>query len=321
MIKDFADWLVYSTFGLSPDSRLGTGLNFFIYDSVKILLLLFFMISAIGFLRTYVSQESVKKWVSGKGILGNFFAALFGSVTPFCSCSSIPIFFGFLEAGMPLGIAFSFLITSPIINEYLVVLMFGCFGWKITALYVLSGISIGIFSGAILGRMGLEKYLIRDTAPQDPGDKACACSRYPNLKSRIIFGLNEAKAIVQKLWLWVLLGVGIGAAIHNYVPQETVEAIISRTGIFAVPIATGLGVPMYGNCAAIVPIAVVLFRKGIPLGTALAFMMATAALSLPEATILKRAMRLKLVAIFFGVTAFAIILTGYLFNLLQTYLL
>jgi len=273
------------------------------------------MISAIGFLRSYLPQEKVKNWLSKKGVFGYFIASLFGSVTPFCSCSSIPIFLGFVKAGIPLGITFTFLITSPIINEYLVVLMLGFFGWKITALYVLSGIFIGVISGLILGRMRLERYLAKDLVSAE--SQSCDCTKYKGIKQRISFGISEAKAIVKRLWPWVLVGVGIGSIIHNYVPQETIQSIIGKTGIFSVPIATALGVPMYGNCAAIVPIAVVLFRKGIPLGTALAFMMATAALSLPEAAILKRAMKLRLIVIFFGVTTLAIILTGYLFNLLQ----
>ena len=315
MLQKAINWLVYSVFKLSPESRLGDGLNFFLYDSIKILLLLFFMIAIIGFLRTYLSQDKVKRWLSGKGILGNFIASIFGSVTPFCSCSSIPIFFGFLEAGVPLGITFSFLITSPLINEYLVILMLGFFGWKITVSYILSGILIGVISGATLGRMRLERFIIKDLISTKSG--SCECAGYKNINDRVSFGINEAKSIVKKLWLWILVGVGIGSLIHNYIPQETIHLLINRTGIFSVPIAALLGVPMYGNCAAIIPIAVVLFRKGIPLGTALAFMMATAALSLPEATILKRAMKLQLVLIFFGVTTVAIIITGYLFNLLQ----
>lgn len=314
MLEAFVDWLVYSIFKISPESRLGSGINFFLYDSIKILLLLFVMISFIGFLRSYIPQNKIKEWLGGKGILGNFFASLFGSVTPFCSCSSIPIFFGFLEADIPLGIAFSFLITSPLINEYLVVLMLGFFGLKITVFYVLSGISIGVIAGVILGKMHLERYLIKDLF--QPNLKSCQCSAFKNMKQRILFGITEAKSIVKKLWIWVIFGVGIGALMHNYVPEETVQAIIGKTGLLSVPIATGLGVPMYGNCAAIVPIAVVLFKKGVPLGTALAFMMATVALSLPEATILRRAMKMKLIAIFFGVTTLAIIFTGYLFNIL-----
>ena len=315
MLQQITDWLVYSLFGMDPDSRLGGVVNFFLYDSVKILLLLFFMIAAIGFVRSYISQRKIKDWITKKSVFGNLFAALFGSITPFCSCSSIPIFLSFLEVGIPLGVTFSFLITSPLINEYLVIVMLGFFGWKITLLYVISGIVIGVVSGAVLGRMNLERYLVKGLVAEDKG--AFKERVYNGIRERAFFGIEEAVSIVKKLWLWVLLGVGIGSFIHNYVPQETIHAAISKTGPFSVPIATLLGVPMYGSCAAIVPIAVVLFRKGVPLGTALAFMMATAALSFPEAVILRRAMKLRLIAIFFGVTALAIILTGYLFNLLQ----
>ena len=316
MLQIIVDWLVYSVFGLDSASRLGQSMHFFIYDSIKIFLLLFIMIAIIGFLRTYLPQNKIKKWLSGKRKgLGNLLASLFGAITPFCSCSSIPIFLGFLEAGVPLGATFSFLITSPLINEYLVVLMLGFFGWKITLLYIISGIFIGTISGMILGKMKLEKHLVKDLIAKNT--KLDKEERHKGLKSRVLFGINEANSIVKKIWLWLLIGVGVGALIHNYVPQEAIQSIIAKTGFLSVPIATVLGVPMYGSCAAIVPIAVVLFQKGIPLGTALAFMMATAALSLPEAIILRRAMKLKLIAIFFGIVTLAIIFTGYLFNLLQ----
>jgi len=218
--------------------------------------------------------------------------------------------------GIPLGVTFSFLITSPLINEYLVIVMLGFFGWKITLFYVLSGIIIGVTSGIVLGKMGLERHLVKGLISEDK--KMVEERVYKGIKERIFFGLNEAVSITKRLWIWILLGVGIGAVIHNYIPEETIHSIIKRTGIFSVPLATVLGVPMYGSCAAIVPIAVVLFRKGVPLGTALAFMMATAALSFPEAVILRRAMKLQLIAIFFGVTTVAIIITGYLFNILQS---
>lgn len=316
MLGDLINWLVFSILQFDPDSRLGAGIKFFLYDSLKILLLLFCMVSLIGFLRTFLPENKLKVWLEGKGLLGNFLASLFGALTPFCSCSSIPIFLGFVKSGIPLGVTFSFLITSPLINEYLVILMIGFFGLKITIFYVLSGILIGVTSGLILGRMGLEKFISKDL--MDSGNlNSCKCLNYKRATDRILFGFTEAKVIVKKLWPWIVLGVGIGAFIHNYIPNETIQSIITKTGIFSVPIATALGVPMYGNCAAIVPIAVVLFRKGIPLGTALAFMMATAALSLPEATILKRAMKLRLIIIFFGTTALAIVFTGYLFNLLE----
>ena len=316
MLQVTVDWILYSFIGLDPSSRLSQSINFFIYDSIKIVFLLFFMILAIGFLRTYISQNKIKEWLSGrKKGAGNLMASLFGAITPFCSCSSIPIFIGFLEAGIPLGAAFSFLITSPLINEYLVVLMLGFFGWKITLAYVAGGILIGTAAGSILGSMKLEKHLVKDLISSNSG--LVKEVKYANIKKRLQFGLNESTSIIKKLWLWILAGVAIGAAIHNYVPSEAIWGLIDKGGIFSVPIATIIGVPMYGSCAAIVPIAVVLFQKGIPLGTALAFMMAVSALSLPEAIMLRRAMKLKLIALFFGITALAIIFTGYLLNILQ----
>ena len=319
MLQSIVDWFIYSVFKLNPESRLGTTINFFVYDVVKILLLLFIMIAIVGFLRTFLPQYKVKKWLAEKKGFGNLFAAFFGAITPFCSCSSIPIFLSFLKSGVPLGITFSFLITSPMINEYLVVLMLGFFGWRITFLYVLSGLFIGTVSGVILGKMNLEKYIARDiTSVAALMNEEIKINK---ISVRISFGLSEARMIIKKIWLWILLGVGVGALIHNYIPQEIIQGLIKRGGLFSVPIAAILGVPMYGNCAAIVPIAVALFRKGIPLGTALAFMMATAALSLPEAVILKRALALKLIIVFFSVVTLGIIITGYLFNLLQMLLM
>ncbi len=315
MLLKFTDALVYGILRLDPEKGLGPVIHFFIYDSVKILLLLFTMILVIGVLRTYLPHAKIKKWMIRSGGVGHFFAALFGAVTPFCSCSSIPIFFGFLEAGIPLGISFSFLITSPLINEYLVVLMLGFFGWKITALYVVSGLLIGTVSGTILGRMHLERYLTSDFISTGKGlDDGKV---FGSFRERIRFGWKESRSITRKIWGWVLTGVGIGAVIHNYVPQEAIQSVVGSMGFFSVPVAVILGVPMYGSCAGIVPIAVVLFQKGMPLGTALGFMMAVAALSLPEAIMLRRAIKLPLIAIFFGVTTIAIIVTGYLFNFLQ----
>lgn len=319
MLLKFSNWLTFEFFKLSPETRFGASVDFFIYDSVKILFLLFVLIFLIGVMRTFLPQHRIKKWMGQKGISGNIFSSLFGAITPFCSCSSIPLCLGFLKAGIPLGVTFSFLITSPLINEYLVVLMLGFFGWKITALYVLSGLFIGIVAGAILGRMKLDKYLVNDILEER--ENSSDEQEFSTFKSRLKFGWDESISITRKIWIWVLVGVGIGAGIHNYVPQEMIQNIITKTGIFGVPIATILGVPMYGSCAAIVPIAVVLFQKGIPLGTALAFMMAIAALSLPEAIMLRRAMKIQLIAIFFGVTTVAIILIGYLFNVLQIMLI
>ncbi len=311
---------MYVVIDLDPNIRWVESINFFIYDSIKILMLLFLMILIIGFLRTYIPQDKVKIWVSKRRYgSGNLIASSFGAITPFCSCSSIPVFISFLKAGVPLGVTFSFLITSPIVNEYMVVLMLSLFGWKITLAYVICGIIIGTISGWIFGRMNLEKYLVKDLVLGDNEEKKKI--NYNAFAKRVYFGLNESWSIIKKLWLWVLLGVAVGAVIHNYVPSEVIQSIVRRGGSFAVPVVVLLGMPMYGSCAAILPIAVVLFDKGMPLGTTLAFMMSIAALSFPEAVILRRAMKFRLIAMFFGIVALAIVLTGYIFNFLQEMLI
>lgn len=316
MLQLIVDGFIYGVLKFPAQVKWAQAVNFFFYDSIKITLLLFVLVTVIGFLRTFLPQQKIRHWLAKSSGWGNFFASLFGAVTPFCSCSSIPIFFSFIKAQIPLGIAFSFLITSPIINEYLVVLMFGFFGWKITLAYVASGIVIGVGAGIILGRMRLEKYLVQDLIVPE-NNIAQEMTLYKGIKDRVIFGMNEAFTIIRKLWIWILVGVGIGALIHNYVPQEAIQAMIGKAGFFSVPLATIIGVPLYGSCAAILPIAMVLFQKGLPLGTALAFMMAVSALSLPEAIMLRRVMKLKLIAVFFAATTLGIIITGYLFNLLQ----
>ncbi len=317
MLTSLTDLLIYELAGLDPESKFGGAVHFFVYDTVKIFLLLAVMIFAIGFLRTWLPEDRLKRWMGRGGLLGNFIAALFGAITPFCSCSSIPIFISLLKAGVPLGVTFSFLITSPIINEYLVILMVGEFGLPVTIAYVGSGLLIGTVAGGVLGRLKSEKHLESDII-------AAAHSETEEVEhtfaTRLRYGWDEAASVIKQIWLWVIVGVGIGAFIHNYVPQETIHSLMHATGVFSVPIATALGVPMYGSCAAIVPIAVVLFQKGIPLGTALAFMMAMAALSLPEAIMLRRTMHLKLIGIYFGITTLAIIFTGYLLNALAKYL-
>jgi len=292
-------------------------LSFFIYDTVKIFFLLFVFIAVIGILRTYISKKTIESKLSGKGILPYFFASAFGALTPFCSCSSIPFFISFIKLRLPLGVTFAFLITSPLVNEYLAVMMAGFFGMKITFLYILFGIFLGIFSGIIISKMKLEKYIVEDIEAdeQNINNEERVYNRFIE---RIKFGIEESIEIIRKLYLWIIIAVAIGALIHNYVPEEKIHNIISKVGIFSVPIATVLGVPMYGSCASILPIAAALFQKGIPLGTALSFMMAVSALSLPEAIMLRRVLKLKLIAIFFAITTFGIILVGYIFNFIQT---
>jgi YD repeat-containing protein len=317
MLLELADLIVYDWLGLDRASRFAGTLHFFIYDSVKIFLLLGIAIFAIGVARTWLPEERLKRWMGSGGLMGNFVAALFGALTPFCSCSSIPLFITLLKARVPLGVTFSFLITSPIINEYLVILMAGEFGLPITIAYVSSGLLIGTLGGAVLGRLRLESLLESDILIS--AHEAVEGQTH-TLMTRLRFGWDEAARIIRQIWAWVLVGIGIGAFIHNFVPQSSIHALMEFTGFFSVPLATGLGVPLYGSCASIVPIAVVLFEKGVPLGTALAFMMAMAALSLPEAVMLRRVMRLNLIALYFLITASAIVFTGYLLNFLQLFL-
>lgn len=317
LLEATANRLVYDLAGLDPDTKFGAALHFFVYDTLKIFLLLAVMIFAIGVLRTWLPEQRLREWMNRGGIWGNLVAALFGAITPFCSCSSVPIFISLLKAGVPLGVTFSFLITSPIINEYLVILMAGEFGIPVTLAYVASGLFIGTAAGAILGKMKLRHLLERDFIQSNQNESQ---PTQFNFLLRLRYGIDESISVIRQIWLWVIVGVGIGAFIHNYVPQETIHALIETTGIFSVPLATTLGVPMYGSCAAIVPVAVVLFQKGIPLGTALAFMMAMAALSLPEAIMLRRTMHLQLIALYFGITTLAIIFTGYLLNALAPFL-
>lgn len=317
MLLELVNRLIYDGMGFDPTTRFGGAVHFFVYDTIKIFLLLAVMIFIIGVVRTWLPEHTLRRWMSRGGGWGNFIAALFGAITPFCSCSSIPIFISLLKAGVPLGVTFSFLITSPIINEYLVILMVGEFGLPITIAYVTSGLLIGTLAGVLLGRMNLERFLERDII--SPTDEQSEIVQH-TWTTRLRCGWDEATRVIKQIWVWVLVGVGIGAVIHNYVPQDTIHGLMEATGIFSVPIATLLGVPMYGSCAAIVPIAVVLFEKGIPLGTALAFMMAMAALSLPEAIMLRRVMRLGLIAIYFGITTLAIVFTGYLLNALAPFL-
>jgi uncharacterized membrane protein YraQ (UPF0718 family) len=318
-IQKFADVLT-TLFFTNSESKIAHMFNFFIYDSIKIVLLLFFLMSIIGYLRTYIPPNKVKKWLTGRKLgTGNLFASFLGAITPFCSCSSIPIFISFLKAGVPLGLTFSFLITSPIVNQYVVVIMLGLFGWKITLAYVLAGIILGTVGGILLGKMNLEHHLEDDimksraTLTKDP--------IYKTQKKRIIFGFKDSLDMIKKIWIWIFIGVGIGALFHGFVPEQTVQDIMQKGGALMVPIATVIGVPIYASCAAIIPLVLVLFEKGVNIGTALAFMMSVSALSLPEAIILRRVMKLKLIGIFFLVVTLSIIIVGYLLNLLQPILI
>ena len=296
--------------GLDTTTRFGGALLFFIADSVKVLLILFIAISAIGVLRTYVSKENIEKYLGGKHkFLSSFAAALFAIFTPFCSCSSIPIFLSLVKMRVPFASSICFLAVSPLVNEYLVVLMPNYYGLPIVIIYVLGGIFLGMSVGWTLEKLGMEKYLEPEFIAGEPDFQ-----NFPNFKSRLIFGYNEGKAIVKRLWMWILIGVGVGAIIHGYVPDEYITKIVNAGGIFSVPLAALIGAPVYGSCAGVVPIALIFFGKPVALGTVLAFLMSVSAMSLPEAVILRGAMKLKLLLAFFGLVFLGIILMGYFIN-------
>jgi uncharacterized membrane protein YraQ (UPF0718 family) len=294
---------------------LGESLAFFFYDVPKILLLLSGMIFLISLLQTFIDTQKVRVMVEKRGEgVGNLMAAVFGAITPFCSCSSVPLFIGFMQAGIPMGITFSFLITSPLMNEIAFVLLIGLFGWKIALLYLLSGITIGIISGLILGRMKLERYVegfVYDIKPQNSEQ---ILEETPTWTERINRAMMSTREIVSKVWLFVIVGIGIGAFIHGFVPQDALTGIMGEGAWWSVPVSVLLGIPLYSNAAGIIPIISALLSKGASLGTTLAFMMSVVGLSLPEAIILKRVLKTPLLVIFFAVIAVSIILTGYLFN-------
>ncbi|WP_060825015.1 permease [Sulfurospirillum cavolei] len=307
------DLLVYGYGGLDKTSALGNALHFFIYDTLKIYMLLVLIIFAVSFLRTYFNTEKVRVYLQGKSeVTGNVLASLFGVITPFCSCSAIPLFLGFMQARIPIGITFSFLISSPMNNEVAIALLFGLFGWKITALYIGFGLLVAIIGGFIVGKLGMEKYVLIPVVPMS-GDLAEVEIRM-TLRTRLKESWAYTMDIVKKIYLYVMVGVGIGAFIHGYVPTEFIVKYAGSDAWYSVPLAVLLGVPMYSNAAGVMPLIEVLTGKGMLLGTALSFMMAITALSLPEAMILKRILHVKLIATFFGIVAVGIMGIGYLFN-------
>lgn len=321
MIQEFADWLVYDIFGLDASTALGEAVNFFFYDTIKILLLLFFISVIMGIVNAYFPIERLRNYLTSRRLYGlqYFFAALFGAVTPFCSCSSIPLFIGFVKGGIPLGVTLAYLITSPLVNEVAVAMFIGTFGMRITVIYVISGIFLGMVGGFLFGKMNLDVYLsdwvkqIQQDSASDSG--AWEKENTPFLK-RLPVIMRESWGIVKGVLLYVIIGIGIGAFMHGFVPEGFFEQYMSKENWFAVPLSVLLAVPMYANAAGIVPVIEVFVAKGIPIGTALAFMMAVVGLSLPEATLLKKVMTWRLVGIFFGVTALFIILLGYLYNVM-----
>jgi uncharacterized protein len=317
-LQPIADWATYTLLGLDHESRLGESLNFFIYDVPKILLLLSGMIFLITLVQTFINTEKVRVVVEKRGEgVGNVMASAFGAITPFCSCSSVPLFIGFVQAGIPLGITFSFLITSPIMNEVAFVLLLGLFGWKVALLYLASGIFIGVFAGMILGRMKLEGYVEDFVYQIKPrvGQQGIVEEKMTWLERFQLAG-ESTHEIVGKVWLFVIIGIGIGAFIHGFVPEDALTGIMGKGAWWSVPASVLLGIPLYSNAAGVIPVVSAMLGKGAALGTVLAFMMSVVALSLPEMIILRKVLKPRLIAIFVGVVALSIVITGYMFNLI-----
>jgi uncharacterized membrane protein YraQ (UPF0718 family) len=313
MWHELSGRLVYDILGLS--GKLGDALHFFLYDTVKIWFLLIGIIFAVSFLRTWFNTEKVRAYLHGRSELtGNVLAALFGIITPFCTCSAIPLFLGFLQARIPVGVTMSFLISAPLNNEIAIAMLFGLFGWKITAIYIGFGLMVAIIGGFLVGRMGAEKYVLLEVTPID-GVHDIPQTRI-SLRERSKEAWDYTLDIFKKIYLYVLLGVGVGAWIHGYVPTDFIAAYTGAGNPFAVLIAVLMGIPMYSNAAGVMPLVEVLTDKGMLLGTALSFMMAVTALSLPEALILKRILHVRLIGIFFAIVGVGIVGVGYLFNLL-----
>jgi hypothetical protein len=314
-IQLFADWLVYGLFNLSPGSHLGVSVNFFVYDSIKILFLLLVINYFMAIIRHYLPIEKLRDFLTSRRWYGldYLLAAFFGTITPFCSCSSIPLFIGFLEAGIPLGVTLSFLIVSPLVNQVAVVLFAGLFGWKITILYVIASVLLGVIGGFILSKLKLEKY-VADYVWKIKSQKSILTNDKIPFKKLILKFWQEGFDLTKKITPYVLTGIALGAAIHGFVPAGFFEKYITADNLLAVPIAAIVAVPMYANAVGVIPIMQSLVEKGIPLGTAMAFMMAVVGLSLPEALILKKVMKFKLLFYFFGITTINIIIIGYLFN-------
>lgn len=312
--EKFVDFLVFNLLGLDKEAHLTQALHFFIYDTIKIFILLIVIIFLVSYLRTYFNTEKVRVYLQGKSeFTGNILAAVFGIITPFCSCSAIPLFLGFMQARIPIGITFSFLISAPLNNEIAIAMLFGLFGWKITAIYIGFGLAVAILGGFFIGKISnIEKYVLIPVTPLE-GELEDVEIKL-SLKQRAKDAWEYTLDIFKKIYLYVMVGVGIGAFIHGYIPADFISKYAGGDAWYAVPFAVLMGIPMYSNAAGVMPLVEVLTSKGMLLGSALSFMMAVTALSLPEAMILKRILDMRLIGIFFAIVGFGILLVGYVFN-------
>jgi hypothetical protein len=315
-LQNISDFVIDDLAKMNAGDHLAETLRFFVFEVPKVLLLLVLIIFGVGILRSYFSTEKTRRILEGKSLFtGNVMAALLGIVTPFCSCSAIPLFLGFVEAGIPLGVTFSFLIAAPMINEVAVVMLLGLFGWRVMLIYVVTGLGVAVISGWIIGQLKLEKY-VADWVYQIKSTHETGENGKFSLSERIQHGYDVVKEIVAKIWIYVVIGIAIGAGAHGYVPEDFLSSLLGKGNWYGVPVAILIGVPMYSNAAGIIPVVSVLIENGVSLGTALAFMMSVIALSLPEIIILKKVLKWQLIAAFVGIVTFGIICVGYLFNYL-----
>ena len=316
LLPFITDTVVFRILGMEQGSRLTAALSFFAYEAPKVLLLLALVVFLVGIVRSYFSPEKTRKILEGKPLLvGNVLGSMLGIVTPFCSCSAVPLFIGFVETGIPLGVTFSFLIAAPMINEIAVVLLFGLFGWKVALIYISTGLLIAIAAGYVINKLRVEQY-VEDWVFSVRSGGEGTTDEPLSLEERIAFGFNAVRDIVSKVWPYVLAGIAVGAAIHGYVPENFMAALMGKSAWWAVPASVLIGVPLYSNAAGIIPIVHALLEKGASLGTTLAFMMSVIGLSLPETIILRKVLKLPLIFIFVGVVAAGIVAVGYLFNVI-----
>jgi len=315
-LQEISDFIIFRVLQMTAEKHLTEALRFFIYEVPKVLMLLVLIIFLVGIIRTYFSPEKTRKALEGKSLFtGNVMASMLGIVTPFCSCSAIPLFLGFVEAGIPLGVTFSFLIAAPMINEVALVLLIGLFGWKVAVIYVITGLTIAIFAGFILEKLNLTRY-VADWVYKTHAKQQLEEEQKMTFNQRISAGGEVVREIVGKIWIYILLGIAVGAGAHGFVPDEYLAGALGNQNWYSVPLAILVGIPLYSNAAGIIPIVSVLIEKGVTLGTALAFMMSVIGLSLPEIIILKKVLKWQLIGVFVGVVAFGIVIVGLIFNYL-----
>jgi len=311
----FAAFITYSLLGIEKGSHLGSSVEFFFYDTPKVMMLLLLVVFGVGIIRSFFTPERTREMLAGKSeFVGNILAALLGIVTPFCSCSAVPLFIGFVTAGVPLGVTFSFLISAPMVNEIALGLLYGLLGWKVAALYMGTGLSIAIVAGWVIGRLHLENH-IEDWVRELDGGAGGASGQKMTWHDRVVYGWDAVKEIIGRVWIYVIAGIAVGAGIHGYVPEGFMASIMGKGAWWSVPLAVVIGIPMYSNAAGIIPVVEALLGKGAALGTVLAFMMSVIALSLPEMVILRKVLKPRLIGIFIGVVACGILIVGYLFNM------